>query len=155
MKGPILFFTDGSSTASRAGSTAIELASLWNVPLRAFFILDEGWGSMLGDEWINTSDTRMKFFRWFEGELKNRAQQVLEEFAGQAAAARMQVETGVLTGKTERVIASAAESHGAQLVVLPNPNSAKPAAAAGLKYNPGHLAKLVKCPILLGPNNSD
>lgn len=151
MKNQILFITDGSPSAGKAGAIAIELAALRKINLRAVFILDESWGSLLGDEWINTSATRMKFFRWFEGELKTRAEQVLAEFTDQAASGGVAVETEIISGKTEAVIAAYANDRQTEMLVLPNPNSTQPAAAAGLRFNIHHLAKKVGCPILLGP----
>ncbi|HBX23284.1 MAG TPA: universal stress protein [Desulfotomaculum sp.] len=151
MEKQILFISDGSASATKAGAIAIELAATRQSDLRAVFILDEGWGSLLGDEWINTSDTRMKFFSWFEGELKTRAEQVLNQFSNQAVSSGVKVETAILTGKTEKVIAEAANNERTVLLVLPNPNSTEPAAAAGLRFNLHHLAKKVTCPILLGP----
>ncbi|TYO93370.1 universal stress protein [Desulfallas thermosapovorans] len=147
----IIFVTDGSPSADRAGAMALDMAALMKINIKALYILDRGWGSLLGDEWINTSETRMKFFHWFEGELKDRAGQVLEEFRNRAQARGIPVETEIVTGNTLKVISRLASEPDTSLLVLPNPNSTKPAAAAGLKFNIRHLAQKIQCPLLLGP----
>lgn len=151
MKGQILFITDGSPSADEAGKTAIEMALAWNLPLRAIFILDEGWKHLLGDEWINTSATRMKFFHWFEDGLRDHSETLLNEFRNHARSFGVEVEIDLKIGKTEKVIAESTVAAETALLVLPNPHSTAPAAAAGLRYNLNALSKTIKCPIFVGP----
>ncbi|SHE84556.1 universal stress protein [Desulforamulus putei] len=151
MNGQILFITDGSPSADAAGETAIRLAREMKMPLKAVFILDEGWKYLLGDEWINTSSTRMKFFHWFEYELKNHAETVLNEFAKKAKDQNVKVEVGIKIGKTEKVITKLTVEKPTTFLILPNPHATTPAAAAGLRFNLNRLAKKVTCQIILGP----
>lgn len=146
----ILFITDGSESARAAGAKTLEFSLLWDVPVQAIFILDEGWGSLLGDEWINTSDTRMKFFRYFEGNLRQRAEEILAGFIKQAEERGIKATTAIKVGKTEKVIAEAANAPGNILLVLPNPHATEPAAAAGLKFNLQSLTKKINCPVYIG-----
>lgn len=79
MNGHILLITDGSPSADAAGQMATEMSLALKLPLKAVFILDEGWNNFLGDEWINTSSTRMRFFHWFEDGIHKHSQEVLAE----------------------------------------------------------------------------
>ena len=63
MEKQIILFTDGSEGSEKATVLAVELANLDKTNLTAYFIIDSGWGSLLGDEWISTSKTRMRFYR--------------------------------------------------------------------------------------------
>lgn len=151
MNSQILLVTDGSPSAEEAGKTAMDIALAWKLPLKAIFILDEGWKNLLGDEWINTSSTRMRFFHWFEDGLKNHSETVLSDFKRQAEAKGLSIEVEIKIGKTEKVIAETTVNSETALLVLPNPNATAPAAAAGLRFNLNSLAKKVECPILIGP----
>lgn len=151
MHGQILFITDGSSSANHAGRMAISMALSLKVPLKAVFILDEGWKYLLGDEWINTSSTRMRFFNWFEEGLNKHCETILQEFAEKVKAKGVQVEVAIKIGKTEKVILDLTNEKENTLLVLPNPHATAPAAAAGLRFNLNSLSKKVKCPIYVGP----
>lgn len=152
MQGPIVYFTDGSHSAREAGRTAVEMALACQAPLHAIFILDKGWGSMMGDEWINTSSTRMTFYHWFEGELNKGAEKVLQEFESCARESGVSLKAEVLAGDTEKLMAETANIRQAKMVVLPNPHATADPAAAGLRFNLNSLAKKVQCPIMVGPN---
>lgn len=106
----------------------------------------------MGDEWINTSSTRMTFYHWFEGELNKAAEKVLEEFEGWARESEVNLKAEVLVGNTESLIAETANTRQASMLVLPSPHAAAAPAAAGLRFNLNSLAKKVQCPIMVGPN---
>jgi nucleotide-binding universal stress UspA family protein len=151
MEGRILLVTDGSRSSQLAGGHAIKLALLWKTSLTGLFILDKGWRDLLGDEWIVNSGTRNSFYQWFEGGIKDHAEKVLREFRLQAERLGVPAETQIKAGHAEKIIAAAVETAPTALLVLPNPFYAKPPAEAGLKFNLNKLARLVVCPILLGP----
>ncbi|MFZ5643526.1 MAG: universal stress protein [Bacillota bacterium] len=146
----ILFITDGSPSAEDAGKAAIQLALSGKAPLKAIYVLDEGWKHLLGDEWINTSSTRMNFFHWYEDGLMKYSESVLEGFRQNASDRGVDVHVEVKIGKTEKVIAESANSVETAMLVLPNPHSTAPGAAAGLRYNLHSLSKRVRCPIYVG-----
>ncbi|GAB6154174.1 hypothetical protein JCM17380_29240 [Desulfosporosinus burensis] len=151
MNGQILFITDGSPSADAAGQMATEMSLALKLPLRAVFILDEGWKNFLGDEWINTSSTRMRFFHWFEDGLHKHSEEILAEVAEKVKGNGGQVETEIKIGKTEKLIGELTVENETAILVLPNPHATAPAATAGLRYNLHSLAKKVKCPIYIGP----
>jgi nucleotide-binding universal stress UspA family protein len=147
----IICFTDGSGGALGAAGLAIKLAEFYQAGLNAFYIIDSGWGSLLGDEWINTSETRMRFFRWFEGELKDEAAKSLKAVEEMARERGVPIKIQILIGPTEKVILNQAGEKPGALVVLPNPAATAPAAAGGLRYNAGSLIKKLNGPVLIGP----
>lgn len=150
MEKQIILFTDGSEGSEKATGLAVELANLNKTNLTAYFIIDSGWGSLLGDEWISTSKTRMRFYRWFEGELEAFAAESLKKVELAAQAKGVPVKTQILTGSTEKLMLHYIEERPSYLV-LPNPNATAPGAAGGLQYNIRALLKKANCPILVGP----
>lgn len=151
MKKQIVLFTDGSEASAKATGLAVELADFHKTNINAFFIIDSGWGSLLGDEWINTSETRMRFFNWFEGELKTFAAESLKKVIEKAQEKGVPAQTQILIGHTEKLIIETSKENHTSYLVLPNPNATSPGAAGGLKYSISSLAKRISCPILIGP----
>lgn len=151
MNGQILLITDGSPSADAAVQMATDMSLALKLPLRAVFILDEGWKNFLGDEWINTSSTRMRFFHWFEDGLHKHSEDVLAEVAEKVKKKGGQVETEIRVGKTEKVIIELTAEQETALLVLPNPHATAPAATAGLRFNLNSISKKVRCPIYIGP----
>ncbi|CCO08619.1 universal stress protein [Desulforamulus hydrothermalis] len=151
MHAQILFITDGSASADAAGETAIRLAVNMKMPLKAVFILDEGWKFLLGDEWLSTSATRMNFFRWFEGGLQTHAKNLLDQFAVKARGRGVATEVDIRIGQTEKVITELTMEQPTAFLVLPNPHATAPAAAAGLRINLNSLTKKVTPQIIIGP----
>lgn len=148
----ILLIIDGSAAARQAADMAVELALLWGAPLRAAYILDESWSNILGDEWMSSSKTRTQFYDWLEDGLVRQAGDALESTARRAADAGIEeVQTEIVAGPTEKVMAGLVGSRPTRLLVLPHPDATAPRAEAGLKYNLHALRKKIKCPLLTGP----
>ncbi len=147
----IVLFTDGSEASDRATKLAVELAEFYKTKINAFFIIDSGWGSLLGDEWINTSETRMRFYKWFEGELETFAAEALKKVIAKAQEKGVQTQTQILIGPTEKLIIKNSQENHTSCVVLPNPRATSPGAAGGLRFNISSLVKKISCPILIGP----
>lgn len=150
----ILLVLDGSPASLKAGDFALNLALKYKAALRAVYIIDGGWAGMLGDEWISTSDTRMKFYRYFEGELQKNGEAVLNIFKEKCSRAGLNVSCKMIAGKVEGIIVREVKSLSADehtcLLVVPNPSGAVPA-EGGLKIPLTKLFKKLKCPILTGP----
>ncbi|MFA5810332.1 MAG: universal stress protein, partial [Thermoleophilia bacterium] len=86
--------------------------------LHALYVIHKGWGSLVGIEWLHSSETRMEFFRYAETELYRMANAALAEFAQRAAAEGLTITTSVRVGDPEPVIAREAGELGADLIVL-------------------------------------
>lgn len=151
MEKSIILFTDGSDSSTKAMGLAVELAFLYKTDLFAFFIIDSGWNNLLGDEWINTSETRMRFYRWFEGGLKAFAAESLQKVTEMAQARGVQATTQMLTGSAEKIMIHCAGERPGAYLVLPNPEVTAPGASGGLKYNIRTLIKKISCPVIIGP----
>jgi nucleotide-binding universal stress UspA family protein len=145
---PIILVTDGSPGALEAEKIAYQLAQYHQAKLKVVYILSEGWGSLLGDEWINNSQTRMRFFHYFEGELHNRANEVLLEVEQRSQKKGIDIEKEKIIGKYEKVIIELGTQ--CSMLVLPNPQGTAHAAAGGLKYSPSSILKNIKCPVVIG-----
>lgn len=155
MDGQVLLVTDGSPAAQCAGEMAIRYAADRRCGLRALYILDASWRSILGDEWISPGAVRDDFYRWLEGGLVKQAREVLERVGMRAEQAGVRPVTIEITaGDTERVIAEHARSPSVLLLVLPHPGATAPRAEAGLKYNLQTLVKKISCPLLVGPRQA-
>ncbi|MCL6639236.1 MAG: universal stress protein [Firmicutes bacterium] len=151
MEKEIILFVDPSRGSESAAALAADLAVHFEASLKVYYLIDSNWGGLLGDEWINTAETRMRFYEWFERELKATAAATLEKVKKIAEKRGVPVVTQILTGPVEKIIAGkAGESPGAW-VVLPNPRAAAPAAAGGLRYNIGRLIKKLNGPVVIGP----
>lgn len=151
MEKQVVLFIDGSEASLKAAFLAAELARSCRGYVKAFFLIDSGWGSMLGDEWINTSGTRVRFYHWFEGELEKFASSSLEEVAEAVQARGVNIETEIITGTPEKLIIDRAGEKNVACLVLPNPYATSHRAEGGLKYNINALAKKISCPLIIGP----
>lgn len=151
MKRQVLLFTDGSKGSIAAADLAFDLATLYGAGIKAFFIIDSKWSNLLGGEWINTSETRMRFYNWFEGEIQAVAAKSLEHIKSLASAKGIPAEAITLAGPVERLIIEQTEKYYFPVLVLPNPKATSPEAEARLKFNLHRLVKRINCPVFIGP----
>jgi len=114
----ILVATHGSAGAVEAEQYALDLARTLDAELHALYVIHKGWGSLVGIEWLHSSETRMTFFRYAETELYRMANTALAEFAQRAEAAGLTITTSVRVGDLEPIIAGEAAELGADLIVL-------------------------------------
>jgi len=114
----ILLATHGTAGAIEAERSALELARTLDAELHALYVIHQGWGSLVGIEWLHSSETRMEFFRYAETELYRMANTALAAFAQRAEAAGLTITTSVRVGDPEQVIAGEAGELGADLIVL-------------------------------------
>lgn len=146
-----MLFTDGSKGSIAAADLALDLASLYGAEIKAFFIIDSKWSNLLGGEWINTSETRMRFYNWFEGEIQTLAAKSLDCIKNMASGKGIPAEAITLTGPVEKLIIEQTRKYSTPILVLPNPEATSHEAEAGLKFNLNRLVKRINCPVLIGP----
>ncbi|WP_445349456.1 universal stress protein [Desulforudis sp. DRI-14] len=146
----ILLITDGSPSGVLAEDAAVDLARRYEGRIRAVYILDQSWQNLLGDEWMNTSETRMTFFRYLEDALYSRASEVLKCFTRKAEKAQVSCTAEVRVGKPDQVVIETAKELTASLVVIPNPVGCAHPAAGGIQFLAGRIAKKISCPLLVG-----
>jgi len=114
----ILVATHGSKGAVEAEQYALDLARTLGAELHGLYVIHKGWGSLVGIEWLHSSETRMEFFRYAESELYRMADAALGAFALRAAACNMNVTTSVRVGDPGEAIVDDARERGSDLIVL-------------------------------------
>ena len=65
----ILIATHGTDGAKKAEAYAVGLARALGAELHGLYVIHKGWGSLVGIEWLHSSETRMEFYRYAESEL--------------------------------------------------------------------------------------
>jgi len=118
MIGKILVATHGSKGAVEAEQHALDLATTLGAELHALYVIHKGWGSLVGIEWLHSSETRMDFFRYAEAELYRMADEALGKFAQRAAACGVTATTSVRVGEPGEVLVNEARERGFDLIVL-------------------------------------
>jgi len=114
----ILVATHGSKGAVEAEQYALDLARTLGAELHALYVIHKGWGSLVGIEWLHSSEKRMEFYRYAEAELYRMADEALGKFAQRAAACGVSVTTSVRVGDPGEAIGDDARERGSDLIVL-------------------------------------
>ena len=86
----ILIATHGTEGAKKAESYAIKLAGALGAELHGLYVIHKDWSSLVGIEWLHSSERRMEFYRYAESEFYRRAEEVLKAFAERAEGWRSQ-----------------------------------------------------------------
>ncbi len=142
----ILVATHGTEGARQAEACAISLAESLGAELHGLYVIHQGWGSLVGIEWLHPSETRMAFYRYAENELYRRAGDVLEAFA--ARAGRIPASREIVVGEPADAIARSAREQAADLIVIGGTGlsrSEEYQARVSLKK----LMKRAPCPVLV------
>lgn len=146
----ILIATHGTEGAQKAESYAIGLARQSAAELHGLYVIHKDWSSLVGIEWLHSSEKRMEFYRYAESQFNIRAEEVLRAFAERAKG--IKVATSVKVGDPAEVIAEEARDRQIDLVVIGdkgNVRSEEYKARISLK----RLMKLTPCPVLVVNNN--
>jgi nucleotide-binding universal stress UspA family protein len=114
----ILVATHGSKGAVEAEQYALDLARTLGAELHALYVIHRGWGSLVGIEWLHSSERRMEFYRYAESELYRMADSALDKFTQRAAACGVTVTVSVRVGDPGEAIALDARERGSDLIVL-------------------------------------
>ena len=114
----ILVATHGTEGAKKAESYAIELARELGADLHGLYVIHKGWGSLVGIEWLHSSEKRMDFYRYAESELYRMADAALTGFVQRAETRGLNVKSSVRVGDPGDVIAEEAGTLGADIVII-------------------------------------
>lgn len=142
----ILVATHGTEGARKAELYAVELAKSLGAELHGLYIINKGWSSLVGIEWLHSSSVRMDFYRYAESQFKLRAEEVLKAFKHLAKG--IQVTTAIKVGEPAEVIAEQAKEMDISLIVIGGKSSVRSEeyrARVSLKK----LLKLAPCPVLI------
>lgn len=143
----ILVPTHGTENAIQAESYAIQLATALGADLHGLYVIHKGWGSLVGIEWLHSSEKRMDFYRYAESELYRMADAALTGFVQRAATHGLSVESAVRVGDPVDVIAAEAGALGADLVIIGS-NSNRRSEEYRAKISLVKLMKSAPCSVL-------
>jgi nucleotide-binding universal stress UspA family protein len=120
----ILVATHGTENAIQAELYAIKLAKALDAGLHGLYVIHKGWASLVGIEWLHSSERRMVFYRYAESELYRMADAALTGLVQRAAAHGLNVQSSIRVGDPVEVIAEEAGALGADLIVIGSNGSA-------------------------------
>ncbi len=143
----ILIATHGTEGAVEAEHYALDLAQTLGAKLHALYVIHKGWGTLVGIEWLHSSEKRMEFYRYAESELYRMADVALTNFAQRAVARGLSVTTSVRVGDLEEAIISESRAQGSDLIVLGNVGRAR-SEEYKAKVSLGKLMKFAPCSVL-------
>ncbi len=144
----ILVATHGTEGARAAEAYALELARDSGAEVHALYVIHKGWGSLVGIEWLHSSEKRMEFYRYAESELFRRAEEVLG--AARRAAADIYVTPHTRVGEPTEIIAETAEELGVDLIVL-GPSGGARSEEYQARVRLKKLLGRAPCPVLIAP----
>lgn len=147
----ILIATHGTEGAKKAESYAIELAGALGADLHGLYVIHKGWGSLVGIEWLHSSEKRMEFYRYAESELYRMADVALTGFVQRAEAHGLNVKSSVRVGDPGDVIAEEAMDRHIDLIVIGG-NSDVRSEEYKARISLKRLMKLAPCPVLVVNN---
>jgi nucleotide-binding universal stress UspA family protein len=151
----LLIATHGTKGAKKAESYAIEMANAFGAELHALYVINKDWGSLVGIEWLHSSEKRMEFYRYAESEFYRRAEEVLEAFKEntKSAPCGFEVATAIRVGELAEVIADEAREKGVDLIVIGGSSNGR-SEEYKAKVSVKKLLKLAPCPVLIANNTS-
>lgn len=144
----ILLATHGTPGARKAEALAKAWADQYGARVTVLSIINEAWGDMTCDDWLNTSTTRNNFGSYVAGEIAKEIEgvwgRVREEFQG--------VEIDFLSkgGALEDVLAEAAEKVSADVAIM---GAWQKTQAPGFKdrFENKRLHPQMPCPLVVAP----
>jgi len=144
----ILLATHGTPGARKAEGLARQWADTYGAKVTVLSIINEAWGDMTCDDWLNTSTTRNQFGSYVAGEIAKEIgavwDRLREEFDG--------VELDFLSkgGKLDDVLAEAAEKTGCDVAIM---GAWQKKQAPGFKdrFQNKRLHPQMPCPLVVAP----
>lgn len=143
----ILVATHGTENAVQAEAYAIQLAKALNADLHGLYVIHKDWGSLVGIEWLHSSEKRMDFYRYAESELYRMADAALAKFIEHTETHGVKVTTAVRVGEMEDAIAEEALARAADLVIIGSSGS-KRSEEYRAKISLNKLIKSAHCSVL-------
>ena len=143
----ILIATHGSKGAVEAERYALDLARTLGAELHALYVIHKGWGSLVGIEWLHSSERRMEFYRYAESELYRMADTALGKFAQRAADCGVNVTFSIRVGDPGEALVDDARERGADLIVLGDACKGR-SEEYKAKINVGKLLRSAPCSVL-------
>ncbi|MGX9364866.1 universal stress protein [Desulfoplanes sp. PS50] len=144
----ILLTTHGTPGARKAEVLAREWADRYGAKVTILSIINEAWGDMTCDDWLNTSTTRNTFGSYVAGEISREIgmlwDRLRQEFQG------VDIDFLSKAGKLEEVLAEAAREVDADVVIM---GAWQHEQAPGFKdrFENRRLHPQMPCPLVVAP----
>jgi nucleotide-binding universal stress UspA family protein len=144
----ILLTTHGTPGARKAEVLAREWADRYGAKVTILSIINEAWGDMTCDDWLNTSTTRNTFGSYVAGEISREIgtlwDRLRQEFQG------VDIDFLSQAGKLEEVLAEAAREVDADVVIM---GAWQQEQAPGFKdrFENRRLHPQMPCPLVVAP----
>ncbi len=144
----ILLATHGTPGARKAEVLARQWAEMYDAKVTVLSIINEAWGDMTCDDWLNTSTTRNNFASYVSSEIANEIQAVWdrlrEDFAG------VDIEFLSKSGKLDNALAEAAEKIDADVAIM---GAWQKVQAPGFRdrFENKRLHPQMPCPLVVAP----
>jgi nucleotide-binding universal stress UspA family protein len=144
----ILLTTHGTPGARKAEVLAREWADRYGAKVTILSIINEAWGDMTCDDWLNTSTTRNTFGSYVAGEISREIgtlwDRLRQEFQG------VDIDFLSKAGKLEDVLAEAAREVDADVVIM---GAWQQEQAPGFKdrFENRRLHPQMPCPLVVAP----
>lgn len=151
----ILIATHGTEGAQKAESYAIGLTRQSGAELHGLYVIHKDWSSLVGIEWLHSSERRMEFYRYAESQFYIRAEEVLRAFAERAKGMEMEVATCVKVGDPAEVIAEEALDRHIGLIVVGDNSDVRSSEEYKARISLKRLMKLAPCPVLVVNNKPE
>lgn len=149
----ILVATHGTEGAVPAELYALHLAKALQAELHGLYVINKDWGSLVGIEWLHSSEKRMDFYHYAESELYRMANTALESFKQRALANEVSVMTSVRVGDPAEAIAEEARAQGADLILIGSASKER-SEEYKAKVSLKKLLKSAPCSVLLAKADS-
>jgi nucleotide-binding universal stress UspA family protein len=144
----ILLATHGTPGARKAEALALEWARSYGARVTVLSIINEAWGDMTCDDWLNTSATRNTFGSYVAGEIAKEIEHVWTRIKGEFEG----VEIDFLSkgGKLDDVLAEAARKVGPDVAVM---GAWQKTQAPGFRdrFENKRLHPQMPCPLVVAP----
>lgn len=144
----ILLTTHGTPGARKAEVLAREWADRYGAKVTILSIINEAWGDMTCDDWLNTSTTRNTFGSYVAGEISREIgtlwDRLRQEFQG------VDIDFLSKAGKLEEVLVEAAREVDADVVIM---GAWQQEQAPGFKdrFENRRLHPQMPCPLVVAP----
>lgn len=144
----ILLATHGSPGARKAEKLAMQWADRYGAKVTVLSIINEAWGDMTCDDWLNTSTTRNRFGSYVAGEIASEIQAIWDrvkaDFEG------VEIDFISETGALDKALVSAAEKVNPDIVIM---GAWQKVQAPGFRdrFQNKHLHPQMPCPLVVAP----
>jgi len=144
----ILLATHGTPGARKAEDLAKQWAKTYGAKVTVLSIINEAWGDMTCDDWLNTSTTRNRFGSYVAGEIASEIQKVWDRISDDMNG----IETEFISesGTLDDALVAAAEKVNPDVVIM---GTWQKVQAPGFKdrFQNKRLHPQMPCPLVVAP----